>query len=37
VRSLAGLYLSRPIALKDIQVDQTVIDFMGGARSILPE
>ena len=37
VRSLEGLYLSKPIALKDIQVDQTVIEFMGGARSILPE
>jgi ATP-dependent exoDNAse (exonuclease V) alpha subunit len=37
VRSLEGLYLTKPIRLKDIQVDQAVIEFMGGARTLVNE
>ncbi|CAB4681324.1 MAG: AAA family ATPase [Actinobacteria bacterium] len=37
VRSLEGLYLTKPIRLKDIQVDQAVVEFMGGARSMVSE
>jgi ATP-dependent exoDNAse (exonuclease V) alpha subunit len=37
VRSLEGLYLTKPIRLKDIQVDPAVIEFMGGARSLVSE
>ena len=32
VRSLEGLYLTKPIRLKDIQVDNAVMEFMGAAR-----
>jgi ATP-dependent exoDNAse (exonuclease V) alpha subunit len=32
VRSLEGLYLTRPIRMKDIQVDPAVIEFMGAAK-----
>jgi ATP-dependent exoDNAse (exonuclease V) alpha subunit len=37
VRSLEGLYLTKPIRLKDIQVDPTVVEFMSGARSLVNE
>ncbi|NBW73219.1 MAG: helicase [Microbacteriaceae bacterium] len=37
VRSLEGLYLTKPIRLKDIQVDPAVIEFMGQARSPIIE
>ncbi|MFM8926648.1 MAG: ATP-dependent RecD-like DNA helicase [Rhodoluna sp.] len=37
VRSLEGLYLTKPIRLKDIQVDEAVIAFMGQARSPITE
>jgi ATP-dependent exoDNAse (exonuclease V) alpha subunit len=37
VRSLEGLYLTKPIRLKDIQVDEAVVEFMGGARSMVSE
>ena len=37
VRSLEGLYLTKPIRLKDIQVDPAVVEFMGGARSMVNE
>ena len=32
VRSLEGLYLTKPIRLRDIQVDQAVMEFMGAAK-----
>lgn len=37
VRSLEGLYLTKAIRLKDIQVDPTVVEFMSGARSLVNE
>jgi ATP-dependent exoDNAse (exonuclease V) alpha subunit len=37
VRSLEGLYLTKAIRLKDIQVDPTVIEFMSGARTLVNE
>ena len=37
VRSLEGLYLTKPIRLKDIQVDPAVIAFMGQARPAITE
>ena len=37
VRSLEGLYLTKPIRLKDIQVDSAVIAFMGQARPAISE
>jgi len=37
VRSLEGLYLTKPIRLKDIQVDPAVVEFMGQARSPISE
>ena len=37
VRSLDGLYLTKPIRLKDIQVDQAVVEFMGQAKPPIAE
>jgi ATP-dependent exoDNAse (exonuclease V) alpha subunit len=37
VRSLEGLYLTKAIRLKDIQVDPTVVEFMSGARSLVKD
>ena len=37
VRSLEGLYLTKPIRLKDIQVDPAVVEFMGSARAPIAE
>lgn len=37
VRSLEGLYLTKPIRIKDIQVDPAVIAFMGQARPAITE
>ena len=37
VRSLEGLYLTRPIRMKDIQIDPAVIEFMGSAKPPIAE
>jgi len=37
VRSLDGLYLTRPIVMRDVMVDQDVVRFMSGAKHPDPE
>ena len=37
VRSLDGLYLTRPIVMRDVMVDQDVVRFMSGAKRPDPE
>lgn len=37
VRSLDGLYLTRPITMRDVMVDRDVVRFMSGARRSDPE